>query len=108
MSIRPFTFDEAEEVREDFEDLIDTEFAWGDSMVIVDGLLVCPNSEVEKEALFTEYSKGNDLSEVLDSFEGDEFDVIIAVCNVNDESLVSYISIGEYVAEKGVSYNFPE
>jgi hypothetical protein len=107
MGSKPFSLTEAEEIQEDFEDLIDTEFAWGDKTVIVDGLLVCPHPAEEKEAFFEEYALGNDLDDVLDEYSGTEFDVIIAVCDVADESKVSFISIAEYVAEKGITYNFP-
>lgn len=107
MDIKPFTFEDAEEILEDFEDLIDTEFVWEDRMVIVDGLLVCPYNSTDKDVFFEAYSKGEDLDDIMESYKGDDFDVIIAVCDVANEDLVSYISIGDYVTQKGINYNLP-
>jgi len=46
----PFTLEEATDIAEDFEDLIDTDFAMGNSLVYeVNNVLVCPYEEEDKK-----------------------------------------------------------
>jgi hypothetical protein len=107
MEIHPFTFAEAEEIAEDFEDLKDSEFMMSTSSFIVDDVLISPFDKADKDAFFATYvfSKQNGIAGGM--YKGPECDVIIAVTDLFDEGVVSYVEIRQYVSEKGVNYNFP-
>ena len=107
MKVHPFTFAEAEEICEDFEDLKDSEFMISSRSYIVDDVLISPFDRADKDAFFATYvfSKTNGIAS--GGYRGAECDVIIAVADLFDERVVSYIEIRQYVSEKGVNYNFP-
>ena len=82
-----FTREEAEEIREDFEDLKDTEFSYDGDMVLVDDIVI------------TSAKSENNADE-------QNYNVVIVASGASEE--VQYnISIREYIALKGVNYNFP-
>src|SRR6476661_7618767 len=81
-----FTHEEAEEIREDFEDLMDTEFLYNGDMVLVDDIAITP---------------------VMDQADGNGYDVNIIASGAPPANEQYSISIREYISLKGVSYNFP-
>ncbi len=107
MDQKPFTKAEAEEICEDFEDLKDTEFTMSSSSFIADDVLISPFDVADKDAFFATYVFGKSNGLPTRNYSGPECDVIIAVADISDESVVSYVSVRQYVAEKGVNYNFP-
>lgn len=108
MEFNPFTLADAEEIAEDFEDLIDTEFALDGSLYIVDGVLVAPYAEEEKKEFVERYYSSRNAAEALSAYSGSEYDVVLAVSYSADETQHNYIRISSFVVEKGISYNFPE
>jgi hypothetical protein len=107
MELRPFTLAEAEEICEDFEDLKDSEFSMSGTLYIVEDVLVSPSPVADKEAFFNAYTAGEETSWRQLRSIAIEFDVIIVVSNLTADEGLSFISITQYVAEKGVRYNFP-
>jgi hypothetical protein len=87
-----FTLEEAEEICEDFEDLKDTEFLYEGDMVLVDDVVTVP---------------ANDSIQPQKTAAENGYDVVIIASGTPPGNIQYRISIREYVALKGVSYNFP-
>ncbi|MES2702132.1 MAG: hypothetical protein V4649_05805 [Bacteroidota bacterium] len=98
MDLKPFTFEQATEICEDFEDLLDTEFRHRDDMVLVEQVVICPYDAAHRHQFI---SGGNNES------PGDTCDVVLVTTTANSSDPI-YIPIREYIADNGVSYNFPE
>ena len=110
MGNTPFSFDDAEEIAEDFEDLIDTELTMpvtGTSVFMVDAVAVCPFDAIEKERFADEFYKTRDVSGALAGYTGSDYDVILLLTDADNESNYSYLGIRTYILEKGITYNFP-
>jgi len=103
-----FSFSVAEEICEDFEDLIDTEFHFEGRMLMAERVLVVPYAAEQCEECFSLYLAGVDVAARIADQEGSEFDVIIIVSEADNPEALSYLRIGAYIADKGVHYNFPE
>jgi hypothetical protein len=104
----PFTQAEAEEIREDFEDLIDTEFKWeGSSVFLVLDLLIAPFSGDEKDKFIDTYTNARRTGQPQNACTSEECDVLIVVCDDDQEENMSFIDITTFVTEKGINYNFP-
>ena len=97
-----FTYEQAEEIAEDFEDLKDTEFLLGGVWYFVEDVLVAP-SGIPLD--------GPEMQQVrLGLYQPDEtgdFDVLIAASGEASGGITTYIDIRSYMLEKGVSYNMP-
>lgn len=99
MDLTPFSPDEAAEIAEDFEDLIDTEFTLDGVGYLVEAILICPFEVGEREKWMAAYASGITME------AGEAVDVYLAV---SDESgTISYMSIRHFAAEKGIGYQFP-
>jgi hypothetical protein len=108
VELKPFTLEDAHEVREDFEDLIDTEFNLGPALIyIVKDILICPFAEDDRSKFISVYAENSDPAEALKGYSGDEYDVILACYEADDETKYMYLPITAFVAEKGIQYNFP-
>lgn len=102
MELTPFSWAVAEEICEDFEDLVDTEFSVSSSSYIIDAVVIAPHESEVKAAFFEAYLKDNTTLA-----SGGEYDVLLIVCDATDEEVKSYMSIGQYITEQGIHYNFP-
>src|SRR5580692_842795 len=90
----PFTLEEATEIAEDFEDLIDTDFAMGNSLVYeVNNVLVCPYEEEDKKKFASYYQDTREAQLALKSYVGGEYDVIVFACNIDDVTSYIYTDI---------------
>lgn len=98
----------AEEICEDFEDLIDTEFHFDGRLLMAERVLVAPYAAEQCEEFFSKCVAGADAAALIADHEGSEFDVIIIVSEADDAAALSYLRIGAYIEDKGVHYNFPE
>lgn len=108
MLAKPFSLEDAKEICEDFEDLIDTELIFDGVLYMVEDVTVCPFHASEKEAFFASYEIGQRGQD--DSHHADEeaFDVTLVVTNLEKEDDgLFFIGIRQYIADKGVNYNFP-
>lgn len=82
---KPFTYEQAEEICEDFEDLVDTELVIDGNKYFVDKLLIVPfNSEQEG------------------------YDVLFVASFTEDPNNTITQTIRDYITNNGVNYNFPE
>ncbi len=107
MSFTPFTFDEATEICEDFEDLRDTEFTMNGVEYLVDDVLVCPHPEADKQTFIEQYMRSKDGEAALGAYTGSDFDVVLFISDADNEADVLHMNIRSYTAERGVAYNFP-
>ncbi len=108
MEFRPFTLEDAVEVQDDFEDLKDTEFKTGTSIVYtVHDVIISPFNEDDKLKFIDRYSQTKDCRESLNGYSGSEYDVLLVVYDVEDETKYTYTSIRTFAATKGIKYNFP-
>ena len=108
MELSPFTLEEAEEIREDFEDLGDTEFKIGGSpLMLVDAVLISPFDEAGKNAFAERYYSTKDCDGALNSYPGNTYDVMLITCEADDEANYSYICIREFAELRGIKYDFP-
>jgi len=103
-----YSFSVAEEICEDFEDLIDTEFHFEGRLLMAERVLVAPYEAQQCEEFFSKCVAGADVAALPADRDGAEFDVIIIVSEADDPTAFSYLRIGAYIADKGVHYNFPK
>jgi hypothetical protein len=99
MDLTPFSPDEAAEIAEDFEDLIDTEFTLDGVSYLIEAILICPFDANEREEWLAGYADG------VTTMTSEEVDVYLAVSD--DNGTRSYMSIRHFAAEKGIGYQFP-
>jgi hypothetical protein len=103
MNYTPYTRAQADEISEDFEDLLDTEFSLGGVSYLVDSIIVCPFAEPQRTQFLSSLPDGQQADMATD-----QYDVLLQVTDAATEQVTSYIAISDYVAEKGVAYNFPQ
>jgi hypothetical protein len=106
----PFTYEQAQEICEDFEDLIDTELVLRTPdpvKCVIDHVCIVPFSEADKRSFMEHYTASGDPQHALLQCSGDAFDVVIIARDVRDEDEIIIQSIEEYIAANGVRYNFP-
>ena len=102
-----FTLEEATDIAEDFEDLVDTDFEMDGVVYEVLAILVCPYSTAEVQVFIDNYLLTNDQESCLNNCSGNEYDVILLARDAADEQNVSFPDIRTFVAQKGILYNFP-
>lgn len=107
----PFTFEEAGEICEDFEDLVDTEFTLPSSGIntvfMVDAVAICPFGEAQKAQFLNRYQETRNITAAIEGYDGPDYDVILLLSDADNEADFSYLGIRTFVAEKGITYNFP-
>lgn len=108
MELKPFSLEDAEEICEDFEDLKDTELIFDGVMYMIEDVVICPFETVEKDRFFNSYKLGGgNVADAHHTMQG-SFDVTLVVTNLEKENDgFFFIGIRQYIAEKGVNYNFP-
>lgn len=106
MTHRPYTLEEAAEIAEDFEDLIDTDFKLEQITYVVDNVVTGPFTEGDKEFFVKNYLKTKNAEESLALCNGSEFDVLLFAYNENDDMTYICIDIRTFTAQKGIKYNF--
>ena len=109
MTRTPFTHEDAEEMREDFEDLIDTDVKIGKYGVLpIDNVMVCPFDEADKTVFADRYHATKNAQSALAVYTGSDFDVVLYSPDLDDKSRYLLIDIRTFIEETGVSYNFPD
>lgn len=104
-----FTQEEAEEIREDFEDLEGTELIIHTDEALrceVEYVAVAPFEREDCEIFLEAYIANNNPTEALASYKGTGYDVIIIARSENNELIIQRIR--EYIEANGVRYNFPD
>ena len=108
MELTPFTLEEAEEIREDFEDLVDTDFKIGNSPeMLVENVVIAPFAPEDKETFLAHYSAIRDTASSLESYTGAEFDVILITSEADGQEDYSHIDIRTFAELRGIKYSFP-
>ena len=108
MELTPFTLEEAEEIREDFEDLVDTEFKIGTSpLMFVENVRVAPLDDADKNSFVESYYQSKDSDAAMGAYSGPGYDVVLITCEADDETNFSFIDIRTFADLRGIKYDFP-
>ena len=106
----PFTYEQAQEICEDFEDLIDTELVLRTPDPVkglIDHVCIVPFSETDRKSFMEHYNASGDPQQALLQCSGDAFDVLLIAREINNPDEIVIQSIEEYISANGVRYNFP-
>lgn len=106
-----FTLEQATEICEDFEDLIDTEFTYRSQppiKLVIDHVAITPYEQRDKEAFVESYVASGDPAAALNEYNGDKYDVLILAQNANDPNDIVVMDIRQYIEQNNVGYNFPD
>jgi hypothetical protein len=107
MDSRPFTLEEATEICEDFEDLLDTEFKVGESpLLLIEQVTIAPFLETDKISFVERYDQMHDTQNALNFYSGPDYDVLL-ITSAGDEAKCAYIDIRTFAGLKGINYSFP-
>jgi len=108
MELTPFSLEDAAEVCEDFEDLIDTEFKVGSSPVLfIDNVCIAPFAEADKNSFVESYYQTKNTEYARSLYTGNDYDVILITCEAEDETNYSYIDIRKFADLREIKYSFP-
>ena len=108
MEFTSFTLEEAKEICEDFEDLKDTEFTIGlNTTYLVDDIVVSPFYEQDKQPFIEGYLASKDSGKALSAYSGNEYDILLFVADVDNNSDHMHIDIRTFAGRQGIGYNFP-
>ncbi len=107
MSNTAFTLTKANDVAEDFEDLVDTDFrAQNGKVYVIESVSVSPFDEQEKRQFTDNFINCRDKVEAISFYNGGEFDVVVFFYEEHDEAAWYSQDIRAFVAERGINYNF--
>ena len=107
MTLTPFTQAHADEIAEDFEDLIDTSFKWIDGIrYSIENVMVCPFDPAEQTTFATTYHTTRDKEASLNTFKGSGFDVMIFAYKGRKEEEFIALNVRTYTEQLGIRYNF--
>ena len=102
------TLEEAIEIADDFEDLIDTDFTVSKALTYyIDGVLVCPYPEADKKLFISNYQFSRDKDGALSFYKGEDYDVILMAYDIDDESSHIQLDIRSFAGQMGITYSFP-
>ncbi len=108
MTRTTFTLEEAEEIADDFEDLIDTEFTFDKKTTwFVDNIMVTPFSDTDRDQFVKNYLSTKDKVYSLSLYAGEFYDVLLMAFDVNDDTNYICMDIRSFAAQKGIIYAFP-
>jgi len=107
MAHTAFKYDEAIEIADDFEDLIDTDFSINALTYFIENVLVSPYTEEDKTLFLSNFRVSRDKEGATGFYKGDKFDVIVLAYDVDDESSFIHIDIQTFVKQMGITYHFP-
>jgi hypothetical protein len=108
MAFTPFTLEEAEEIREDFEDLADTEFKIGNSpLMLVDAVLISPFADADKNDFAERYYATKNSDNLHSLYPDSIYDVMLITSEADNNTNFSFIGIREFAELRGIKYEFP-
>jgi hypothetical protein len=109
MNRQPFNLATAQDICEDFEDLIDTEIGFGSSVVLyIDNVLVCPFDENIRQKFAECYHQTHNAAQAMSEYSGNDYDVMVFATHPEEPKGYTYMDIRTFVEQTGISYNFPE
>lgn len=104
----PFNREDADEVADDFEDLVDTEFTLDKiNIYYVDNVVVAPFSQDERARFIKHYLETKDCDDAIAFYEGSDFDVLVIALHVKDDTSYMCVDIRSFTAQQGIVYAFP-
>ena len=101
-----FTYTEAQDIAEDFEDIVDTEHIKGGIKAVVDAVTIRPYHLVSLYPSLEEYYSSDDAQLPVEDEQGALYAVLVVMSNLSDNSIMVQ-DITEYVASNGITYTFP-
>lgn len=107
----PFTYEQAVEICEDFEDLEGTELIIQTDKPVkcdIEHVCIVPFKRKDIEQYLEAYIQTNDMGASLQSYTGNDFNVIILARNTANTDELIIQTISEYIEANGVRYNFPD
>ena len=107
MDITPFTHEEAIDIAEDFEDLIDTDFDLNGAVYEVIDVVVCPFPEGAGIKFIDDFQLSKDKESALVAYVGEEFNVLVYAINIDNQEQTTFIDIRTFAEQKGIRYNYP-
>jgi len=107
MEFTPFTLEQARDIAEDFEDLIDTDIKMDDGIYEVIDVIISPFSEDAGRFFIDEFLLTKDKVASLAFYNSGEYDVVVFAGNINDPEKNVFIDIRTFAGQRGISYNFP-
>ena len=107
MAATPFSLEEAIDIAEDFEDLIDTDFGVEGTVYEVVDVMVCPHHDEDQKVFFEQYTAGKNKEAALGTYSGDEYDVAVFACDLADPEQYTCIDIRTFAEQRGIKYNYP-
>jgi len=106
MEPTPLTLEKANDIIEDFEDLIETEFTFQSAVYEINHVLVTPFSNEDKRTFLLAYANTSDAAKALEFYTGADYDVMVIAHKMTGEKEVIARTIREYVTQHGINYNF--
>lgn len=104
--LHQFTYIQAQEIAEDFEDIIDTEHSRGGQRSVIDDVIIRPYKDAAAHARLEDYYGSEDIP--LEAVEDTDAPyVVLVVMSSLRDGTVNVQDITDYVAANGISYNFP-
>jgi hypothetical protein len=107
----PFTYEQAAEICEDFEDLEGTELIIHTDKPVkcdIEHVTIVPYERKDIEQYLEAYIQTNDIKVSLRPYTGTDFNVIILARNTENTEELIIQTIREYIDANGVRYNFPD
>lgn len=111
MTQHGFTYEQAQEICEDFSDLEGTELIiYADKPITCEIRHVCiaPASVDGKETFINSYNTTNDITTAIATYKGDMYDVVIIAKNIDSPYEIIIQTINEYISGNGIRYNLPK
>ncbi len=106
-----FTYEQAQEICDDFEDMEGTELIVHLTAPVncdVEHVAIAPYHRADKDTFMQVYTETLDTQKALATYTGNEFDVLVIAHNATDKNDVVVQTIREYIKANGVRYNFPD
>lgn len=108
MKNSPFTYEEAIEIAEDFEDLLDTSFKTADGLFLtIDAVAVCPFHTDDRRDFVSACQNNGDPAVVLKSYMGEDYDVAVLASGNSDGTVFADFDIRTFAEMQGIVYGFP-
>ena len=104
--LQAFTYEEAQDIAEDFEDIIDTEDIKGGAKAVIDAVVIAPYHIVTQFPSPEEYYKSPDAQQPVEEEQGALYAVLVVMSAPGDDKIMLQ-DITEYVAANGINYSFP-
>ena len=107
MDLIPFSLEEATDIAEDFEDLIDTDLNYNGAVYEVADVVICPYTDADRKIFTGNYLNTKDKETAISFYDGNEYDVIVYAHDIDDNGQATFIDIRTFAEQKGIQYNYP-